>query len=597
MLFHRKKYGRSMIILLGCLMLMSAGCSKQTSIKAEEVKVQNMVKSITTDKAAYAPGNPVKFTLQMNQPISGAKLNVQYRHLDELIGQQELHLEGNEAIWDWTPPEADFKGYMVEVFLSEKGEVKDQYNIAVDVSSDWSKFPRYGYLADFYEMRTEDMAKVINRLNRFHINGIQFYDWQYKHHAPIKIENGELAKQWKDIANRPVASSTVKGYIDLAHEHNIKAMNYNLIFGAYEDAEQDGVKSEWGLYKDPNATEQDKHPLPDSWPSDIMVYDPANPEWQDYLIEQETRVFEKLPFDGWHVDQLGDRGSLWTAKGDIASLPSGYVSFLQAAKQKLDVDYVMNAVDQYALTDLAANAPLNFLYTEVWGGHPRYNNLKDIIDKNKVFSQDRLNTVLAAYMNYGKGSSKGEFNTPGVLLTDAVIFASGGAHLELGENMLCSEYFPNRNLSIPKELEQQLVRYYDFMVAYQNLLRDGLENTKVTAQGAGDVPISPYASQGKVWSFAKHKDGMDIVHFINFTDAVTMNWNDNEGTQVEPTERSNVKVAIQTSKKVDRIMFASPDYYNGSPVELKFEQKDDQVSLELPKLKYWDMVKIAYKSE
>ena len=49
-------------------------------------------------------------------------------------------------------------------------------------------------------------------------------------------------------------------------------------------------------------------------------------------------------------------------------------------------------------------------------------------------------------MNYNKADNRGEFNTPGVLLTDAVMFALGGSHLELGgDHMLCKEYFPNEN--------------------------------------------------------------------------------------------------------------------------------------------------------
>ncbi len=76
-------------------------------------------------------------------------------------------------------------------------------------------------------------------------------------------------------------------------------------------------------------------------------------------------------------------------------------------------------------------------------------------------------------MDYNLASSKGYFNTPGVLLTDAVIFSFGGAHLEMGDHMLCKEYFPNSNLQMKPELQAAIVHYYDFLTAYQNLLRDG----------------------------------------------------------------------------------------------------------------------------
>lgn len=592
---NRMTKGKTAVLLLLGLMVFAAGCSEKKAVKPEDVVSQGILQGLSTDKAAYRPGEPVSFKLELKQAASGAKALVRYRYLNEVIAEEEVAIEGQQAAWEWSPPKDDGKGYMAEVYLSDKGEVKDHLNIAVDVSSDWSKFPRYGYLADFGPMSGEERTAVIERLNRFHINGIQFYDWQYKHQQPIKMEGGKPAAEWVDIANRPVAFDTVKGYIDLAQARNMKAMNYNLLFGAYEDAEQDGVKKEWGLYKDPTQTNQDKHPLPDSWASDIMLYDPSNPEWQQFLVDREIEAFKYLPFDGWHVDQLGDRGPLWDGTGKSVKLPQGYVSFLKAAKERLDVDYVMNAVAQYGQAFLATQAPLEFLYTEVWSGTPQYKNLKEIIDQNYKFGKNRMNTVLAAYMNYDLADSPGEFNTPGVLLTNAVIFASGGSHLELGENMLAKEYFPNKNLTVPAELEESLVRYYDFLVAYQNVLRDGLEESELEVPASDDVEISSEAEQGKVWSFAKRKDGRDIVQFINFTDATRMEWNDGAGTQAEPAERRDVAVSVKTDKKVSGIWVASPDYYNGSPVELAFEQKDGQVFFKLPNLKYWDMAVIDYK--
>lgn len=592
---NRKKMKAAAAAAISCFVMLAAGCSEQKEIRAETVESQGIMSRLSTDKAAYRPGDKVNFTLELSKAEPKAKIVVQYRHLGEMIGEQEVKADGGQIKWDWTPPKEDGTGYMAEVFVTARGEVKDHQNIAVDVSTDWSKFPRYGYLADFHSMSEEELTSVIERLNRFHINGIQFYDWQYKHHEPLKMDGNEPAPQWPDIANRPVSLDTVKGYIDLAHSKNMMAMNYNLLFGAYEGAEADGVKKEWALFKDPTQTNQDKHPLPDSWASDIMLYDPSNAEWQSYMIDKEIEVFKHLKFDGWHVDQLGDRGALWNAKGESAKLTQGYVSFLKAAKEKLDVDYVMNAVGQYGQAFMAPQAPLEFLYTEVWDGHPKYSSLKDIIDQNSKFSKNKLNTVLAAYMNYDLANAQGEFNTPGVLLTDAVIFASGGSHLELGENMLAKEYFPNKNLSIPAELEEQLTRYYDFLTAYQNILRDALEESDTAAESAGAVEVSESAEQGKIWSFAKRKEGSDIVHFINFSNATTMDWRDNKGEQAVPAELRNVDISIQTEREVAAITFASPDYYNGSPVKLSFEQQDGSVKLKLPGLKYWDLLQIDYK--
>ena len=47
--------------------------------------------------------------------------------------------------------------------------------IAVDVSSDWTRFPRYGFVATFDASKTESkIQEEMAFLNRCHINGVQF---------------------------------------------------------------------------------------------------------------------------------------------------------------------------------------------------------------------------------------------------------------------------------------------------------------------------------------------------------------------------------------------------------------------------------------
>ncbi|WP_274520450.1 glycoside hydrolase family 66 protein [Paenibacillus beijingensis] len=375
---------------------------------------------------------------------------------------------------------------------------------------------------------------------------MQFYDWQYKHHDPLKMDGDKPASEWTDIANRPVSFDTVKDYIELAHNRGMKAMNYNLIFGGNNDADQDGVSKEWGLYKDAGHAVQDSHPLPEGWKS-LELYEPGNPDWQNYIISKEENTFKWLPFDGWHIDQLGSRGS-FTYDGKPVNLALGYQSFIEKVKDKLDIDYVMNAVGQYGQPYIA-KAPVKFLYSELWSAHSTFNSLKEVIDQNLSNSGNKLNTVLAAYMNYFLSNNEGIFNAPGVLLTDAVIFASDGSHLELGENMLSKEYLPHKNLKITPELETSLTHYYDFLVAYQNVLRDSVEDSDVKLESS-QIQLSDSADKGGVWAIAKKKEGYEIVNFINLLDATTLGWNDTFGTQKEPAEKTNIDISVETETKV-----------------------------------------------
>ena len=567
-------------------------------VEEELIAKGERIAMVQTDKARYHPGEAVRFSATMAGTAQPSRLIVRYKHLNRVVHEQTVEAAGPQVVWEWTPPPEDFQGYMAEIFAVRDGKAEDKANIAVDVSSDWTRFPRYGFLSNFSETDEERTAAVLDRLNRHHINGIQFYDWQYKHHQPVKRDGAGPAAEWKDIANRPVSLATVRRYIDQAHERNMAAMNYNLLFGAYEDAEADGVSRDWGMFADPLGERLDKHPLPDSWASDIVLMNPANEEWRRYIFREMRYAFEQLPFDGWHVDQLGSRGARFDRRGVRIELSKSYGAFLSHAKRELGKTLVMNAVDQYGQAYIA-QAPVSFLYTEVWGTYPGYGDLKEVIDANARLGGGRLGTVLAAYMNYRKSEMPGTFNTPGVLLTNAVIFASGGAHLELGEHMLSREYFPHDNLRMTEELEARLVDYYDFLVAYQNLLRGGLEPFFPKVASA-DVAWSGEAESGKVWLFGKRSDARDVIHLINFKDAVTMEWNDADGIQTEPAVQSGVRIALEPEpadgRAVKEVWTASPDFAHGSAREAEFSaDAGGRLEIVLDRLQYWSMIVIEYE--
>ena len=200
-------------------------------------------------------------------------------------------------------------------------------------------------------------------------------------------------------------------------------------------------------------------------------------------------------------------------------------------------------------------------------------------------------------MNYDLAENQGYFNTTGVLLTNAVIFAFGGAHLELGEHMLGKEYFPNNNLKMKSELKTAMVHYYDFLVAYQNILRDGGEFNAVEIQSAENkYPISQWPAQtGNIVSVGKKVGNRQVVHLLNFKDANTNEWRDNNGTQSRPALMENIPVSINISEKVSNIWFASPDAIGGTSVSLNFTQQNGEVILTLPQLKYWSTIVLEFE--
>jgi len=546
--------------------------------------------TIATDKAAYKPGDEVTFTIDNAALPASAK--IRYKHFNTVLS--EVPVTG--PTWKWTTPATDFTGYLAEVYSTVNGTETIYATIGIDVSSEWKKFPRYGFLSRFGLISDDEMNGVISNLNRFHINGLQFYDWQNKHHKPLPVSGSVPAATWKDIANRDTYFSTVERYIGVAHKYNMKAMFYDLVYGAWDNAEVDGVKKEWYIFTDNTHTNRDIFALPSPFLSSLYLLDPSNSGWQDYMKNETKNVYKYLAFDGYHMDQLGDRGARYKYDGSFMNLAGSFQSYIDAIKTAAPEKYnVMNAVAQYGQPGIAASTS-DFLYTEVWSPSDSYNDLSNIIKQNNTLCNNTKNTVLAAYMNYDLANNKGYFNTPSVLMTDAVIFAFGGAHLELGEHMLGKEYFPNDNLSMKDDLKSSLPNYYDFLVAYQNLLRDGGSFNSVSlTSDDGKMTVADWpAYPGSVAVFGREVSGMQVIHLINFTNSKTQNWRDNQGIQVAPVVIKDARLTLTSNAPVKKIWLASPDFIGGASRSLNFIQTGNKVSFILPELKYWDMIVVEF---
>ncbi|MBE0651303.1 MAG: glycoside hydrolase family 66 protein [Bacteroidales bacterium] len=578
------------IYLLIIFSVLSSSCSKGNNNPPSPLPPPVTSVKISTDKASYLPGGIVTFNIDHTLP---ATAKVQYRHFSDILAENTL----TGTSWQWQVPDNDYTGYMVDIYDLVNGQKVIYASIGVDVSSDWSRFPRYGFLSSYPKMTTDAINFVIDGLNRYHINGIQFYDWEYEHHHPLAGTPDNPDSVWQEIARRDVYLSTVQGYIKAAHACNMKAMSYNLAYGALSDAEAEGVSDTWYLYTDQNHVNKKVFKLdPSMFKSYIWLLDPSNPAWQQYIADRTNDMYKVFDFDGYHIDQLGDQGTVYNYSGQQVNLPSGFESFIKAMKTySPDKSLVMNAVNQFGQQNIAVS-PVDFLYTEVWAPNEGYQDLATIIENNNTYSNNTKKTVLTAYMDYNLANNPGYFNTPGVIMTDAVIFAFGGDHLEMGEHMLGKEYFPNNNLQMKGDLRDAMVHYYDFMVAYENLLRDGgTINNPVVACTDGKISVNQWPPRlGSVAVTGRDLGNRQVIHLLNYAGANSLEWRDTNGTQTTPQAFADVKLSFQTSKTVKKVWIASPDYQDGVPQILDFTQTPGGISFTLPGLQYWDMVVVEY---
>ena len=551
-----------------------------------------------TDKAVYRPGEAVQ--LNLNNMPEGT-VTVRYQHMGKTLQEEPVTSQS----WTWQPPAEDFQGYMAEIHVTLNGKDSVYSAVGIDVSSDPKRFPRNGFLSSYGSMSQAEMNRIMNDLNRYHINYVQFQDWHWKHHHPLGGSAVQPMDVWTDIISRNCYRATVQGYIDAAHERNMTTLFYNLGYGALEDYETDGVSREWLIYTDKSHQEPDIHPLGSPFKSSIYLLNTHNQAWRDFLSERNDEVYAVFNFDGWQIDQLGDRlHPVYDYNGQDVDLKSSFGSFIRFMKDKQPKKrLVMNSVGQYGQEGQIASAPVDFCYTEVWehSNTSGYDIFRDIITNNAAWSNGKQ-TVLAAYLNYDFGQKgRGWFNTPGIIMATAASMAWGGTILQLGEHMLCHEYFPGDNLAMSGELKRAMIAYYDFTVAYENLLRPDVPASGINSDWYGvdvtadTVAFNQWAPQiGQIATVGRHVGNRDVIHLLSYRNATHLDWCDTDADQGEPDMLKDLSVRVSAANKPTRVWAASPDLALGASYELNFDYTDGNVVLTLPAIKYYSMLVFEY---
>ncbi|MHB2028280.1 MAG: glycoside hydrolase family 66 protein [Acidimicrobiales bacterium] len=580
------------------------------------------IESLTTNASRYSPNTGVTINANIVNPQAvaeaGQTLTLSFTHNGVAVGSPlttAVSLAAGQVqnyALTWSPPTTDYQGYLVQATLTDaSGNVLDTAYTAVDVSSSWTKFPRYGFVTNFGDNYLQTL--ITNNLNLYHLDGVQFYDWEWKQHVPLAGTVTAPATSWVNIDNNTNYQHSIETLISDVQNNGAMAMNYNLIYGAWAGYGTDGsgVNYQWGLWDSSNCTNQANVALPDpplATPN-IYLFDPGNTSWQNYIYTREQNVNAVYPFNGWQADSYGSIGTVYTCGGTSVNIASELNGFLTNAYGALGGNLVFNAVGQYGQQQIAANPDLAFLYTECWPtlGQTTYNDLQTVINNNNTWSSGTKSTVLAAYPDQAYGNTfsstdPGFFSTPGVLYEDATIFASGGDHIELGDvnHMLDAPNYLNENLFMPAVLQRAMVNYYNFLTAYENLLRSGLTASNNAIDLTGGLATSTNATPGTVWTFARSKTGTDVLQFINMLNLSSADWMDTNATQPAPTVQTNVAVKYYytSSTAPVSVYVASPDVNGGVAQSLSFTTGSDSggnyVTFTLPSLDYWDMAWVNY---
>ena len=625
-----------------------------------------------TTKAAYSKTDgDINYSVVVSNPTAETKtmtVNLTLQHASEIIGQDNVDLTlaaGTSAkvsnltvASEWL---TNNTGYLVTISVNDKsGSTLSSKRAGLSVEDDWTFFPRYGIVAgsptdqnSILVKNLEAYRKELELMKSMNINSYFFYDAYSEATDPYPEGVDSFVQKWNTWSHTQVDTKAVKELVDQVHKSGAVAMLYNMISAdsnpknptlplaalAYNFYDSFGKKGEPMTYTIGDNPTQ-------------VYYDPANPDWQKYIAGVMKSAMDRMGFDGWQGDTIGDnrvtdyehRNS--SDESDSYMMSDSYASFINAMKDLIGEKYYITINDvNGGNDDKLAKARQDVVYNELWtnGGsvipgrmQVAYGDLKARIDM--VRNKTGKSLIVGAYMEEpgidytvpggkatngaGKDALAGKpLQADATLLVDATVAAAGGYHMSIAAlananaalNVLQSAYYPTQYLSVAKDTIRKLYNYQQFITAYENLLRgEGVINSTQsvsTKNTAGEI-LSKDAlgvTGDQVWTFAKSGKGFSTVQMINMM-GINAGWHNEEGyaDNKTPDAQENLtvrlslagKTAQEAAKITDQVYVTSPDDWATSSMKkaqasLETDENGQPVLvISVPKLTLWNMLYI-----
>ena len=512
-------------------------------------------------KASYHPGEAIE--IEIRGDASGRLV---VRHLGDIV--HEADHAGGEIVL----PDLPEGGYSVEL-----GALRT----AIEVAAEPRRRLRYGFVASYAP--DKDVSGLSDTVRRLHLNGVQFYDWAYRH-ADL-MGGGE---SYRDALNQPIALSTVRTLVRAVQDAGARALGYAAVYAA--------GPHEWHQWQHQALLQAngEPHALGDF----LFILDPAATDWLAHFTADLKSATASLGFDGYHLDQYGYPKRAVRADGAVVDVAQSFVTLIEAVREALpDGHLVFNNVNDFP-TRRTASSPQDAVYIEPWAPQLTLQALADTVTRARAFGAGKP-VVLAAYQHV-YDSAPAETADRATALTMAALYSHGATQLLAGEadRLLCDPYYV-RNHQMAPSTAALLKRWYDFLVAHDALLMP-TEATDITDAFAGpyngdlDVSfagatVSERAEHGKVWRRMVQVGDRIVIHLINLCGQTDTLW---DAPRQPPADAGAATLTIgRLANVVRRVSVADPDG-NGHLIEVAPMTEGDTPSYALPRLGIWQVVVI-----
>ena len=513
-------------------------------------------------KGTFTPGEPISLFAELLTKVSAdATIQLAIYHLADSIAEIEIPVSldpgAHRVSLLWQPETKMLGGYGVRATLVHpRTEREGSYTTAFDVLTTWSDYPRYGFLCDFGPGR-QDVEQVLDALLKYHINGLQFYDWLYRHDTLVSP-----TEEYVDPLGRPLSLHTVERFVGAAHQRGMAAMPYLAVYAA--SLEFARTHPDWALY--------DELGKPYTFEDFLGLMDPSpGSPWIRHLLDQCGEALKRLSFDGLHVDQYGEPRSGFTAAGEPVDIPTAFASFVELLKKRYgSAPVTFNAVKNWPIDSLA-KTPQDYLYIELWPSTPYYRDILNVVLESRGKSSGKP-LVIAIYLPAERPIN--------VRLVDALILSGGATRIELGEDqrLLSDPYFP-KHQAIDLQLKRILRAYADFAVRYGELIGPRAE----------DLADLELALPDGVWSVARRSGSRLAINLINMAGLEDPVWTESHPA---PQTLNNFPVRLFVDEKVQHVFYTCPDNDDLAMKPLSWSSGDRWIEVIVPSLEFWTMLVI-----
>lgn len=604
------------------------------AIEQEKEKKNNASRSkkleivdITPSKSFFKPGESICVEVELassSAEMAYTTLGVSVVWLDEQLYLDERNVnlmpgEHKKLLFEFPPQYKKFLGCGVDATLKDQnGIVLATKSTAFDVLENWALAPRYGFLCDYSKSET-DTEERIKSLRKLHINCVQFYDWMYRHHDLIppeeeyvdalgeKLTDDRALRQrnsWNSrnieiMCGRKLSTSTLRRKIEGVKRYGMEALAYGAVYGAEEEFLKEHPN--WALYTNDNRVFSLENLI-------FIMNISRECGWHDHILTEFAKAIKEFDFNGIHLDQYGFPKIAYSRlrnRKQLVDMSKVFCEFIADCRKKLsevksDVKLIFNAVNGWSLETLA-NSDQDVVYIEVWPPHETYQDLKDLINRSKIFAPDKQ-IVLAAYMSIFNMAESTQLPAAerATLITFSSIHANGASQLLLGEKncVITDGYYP-AYVQLQLDFIQVFQCYWDFIVRYENFLFDHrLKDVSIYVSGGIDdefrildYPYSSIAKPNTIWVILREMPRYKVLSLINLLGVLDVKWDALRAEEVKSL--CNIKMEVLIQERVKKILFASPDF-GSKPISLDFqlfkEKKGESIRFEIPILNCWDMI-------